>query len=186
MNKSESKYLNTAILMNTALICILDKKDYEKITVKEICKKAGVNRSTFYLHYESINDLLLETIENLSKKFQNNFSAKPILNNKESAFLITKEYLVPYLNFVKENKKILKTIHNNPKLFHVEHEYSKMYAQIFYPAINLFNVKEKEKPYILEFFTKGVVAIINKWIERDCADPIDLIVKIIADCIDYE
>ena len=47
MNKSESKYFNTALLMDEALIQLLEVKDYEYITVKEICEKAGVNRSTF-------------------------------------------------------------------------------------------------------------------------------------------
>lgn len=37
-------------------------KKIMNITIKEICKKAGVNRSTFYLHYESIDDLLEETL----------------------------------------------------------------------------------------------------------------------------
>lgn len=50
MNKFESKYFNTALLMNQALILLLEKKEFEYITVKEICEKAGVNRSTFYLH----------------------------------------------------------------------------------------------------------------------------------------
>ena len=58
MNKYESKYFNTARLMNEALLLLLENKDYEYITVKEICSKAGVNRSTFYLHYETIDDLL--------------------------------------------------------------------------------------------------------------------------------
>ena len=62
MNKSESKYYNTSLLMNQALIELLNKKDYEFLTIKEICKKAGVNRSTFYLHYDNIDDLLYETI----------------------------------------------------------------------------------------------------------------------------
>ena len=50
MNKSESKYYNTALLMDEALLILLEKKEYDFITVKEICEKAGVNRSTFYLH----------------------------------------------------------------------------------------------------------------------------------------
>ena len=50
MNKAESKYFNTANLMDEALMRLLEHKDYEYITVKEVCKKAGVNRSTFYLH----------------------------------------------------------------------------------------------------------------------------------------
>ena len=50
MNKNESKYFSTAIKMDEALIALLEKKDFSYITVKEICEKAGVNRSTFYLH----------------------------------------------------------------------------------------------------------------------------------------
>ena len=65
MNKSESKYFYTAELMNQALMALLEKKDIEFITVTEITKKAGVNRSTFYLHYDNIYELLEETIENV-------------------------------------------------------------------------------------------------------------------------
>ena len=61
MNKSESKYFNTATKMDLALISLLKKKPFEYITVSEICETAGVNRSTFYLHYETVGDLLDET-----------------------------------------------------------------------------------------------------------------------------
>ena len=61
MNKSESKYFNTATKMDLALISLLKKKSFDYITVSEICETAGVNRSTFYLHYETVGDLLDET-----------------------------------------------------------------------------------------------------------------------------
>ena len=38
MNKNETKYINTAHLMNEALLILLEKKNYEFITVKEICE----------------------------------------------------------------------------------------------------------------------------------------------------
>ena len=60
MNKNESKYFNTSVKMDEALLSILEKKDFEYITIKEICDAAGVNRSTFYLHYENTYDLLQE------------------------------------------------------------------------------------------------------------------------------
>ena len=44
MNKSESKYFNTAAKMDEALIALLEKKDFEYISVKEICEAADVNR----------------------------------------------------------------------------------------------------------------------------------------------
>ena len=68
MNKNESKYYYTARLMNQALISLLEKKDIDFISITELTKKAGVNRSTFYLHYDNIYELLEETIENLNIK----------------------------------------------------------------------------------------------------------------------
>ena len=68
MNRSESKYFNTALRMDEALAALLEKKDFEYITVKEICDAAGVNRSTFYLHYENTRDMLDETVVLLSRE----------------------------------------------------------------------------------------------------------------------
>ncbi len=74
MNKSESKYFNTALAMDNALIALLEVKDLEYITVKEICEKAGVNRSTFYLHYETITDLVNEAMESVDTRFLSYFA----------------------------------------------------------------------------------------------------------------
>ena len=52
MNRSESRYFATAARMDEAFLTLLAKKDFEYITVKEICEVAEVNRSTFYLHNE--------------------------------------------------------------------------------------------------------------------------------------
>ena len=49
-----------------ALIC---EKDYEKITVKELCEKARINKKTFYHYYSSLDDLLSEMQAELSAKY---------------------------------------------------------------------------------------------------------------------
>ena len=69
MNKSESKYFNTAVRMDEALISLLARKDFAYITVREICETAGVNRSTFYLHYENTGDLLEEAVRYTEERF---------------------------------------------------------------------------------------------------------------------
>lgn len=69
-------------------------KKIMNITIKEICKKAGVNRSTFYLHYESIDDLLEETLWFINKKFldyfedTSDFITSINLSSKENLYLI--------------------------------------------------------------------------------------------------
>ncbi len=187
MEKKESKYFYTAQLMNQALISLLEKKDIEFITVTEIAKKAGVNRSTFYLHYENVYELLEETIENLNKEFLSSFHVKTPLRitSKKEAFLLTDEQLLPYLNFVKQNKRLLKLINQKPQLFPARTTYQKMYDKIFYPAVSQFVSKENEKIYSLEFYTGGVVAIVHKWLDLDCVTEIDKLVEIIKNCVNF-
>ena len=102
MNKSESKYFHTALRMDEALIALLEEKDLEYITVKEICRLAGVNRSTFYLHYETIADLVEETLEMINQRFRSYFpqEEEEILGDmgsrdRDDLVLVTREYLLP-------------------------------------------------------------------------------------------
>lgn len=187
MNKNESKYFYTAKLMNQALVALLEKKDIEFITVTEITKKAGVNRSTFYLHYDHIYELLEETVYHLNEEFISSFEVKTplVINSKKEAFLITDEQLVPYLNFVKRNKRVLKLINAKPQLFQTQQTYRDMYDKIFYPAISQFITDENERIYNLEFFTGGVSAIVHKWLALDCETEIEKVAEIIKKCVGY-
>ena len=189
MNKYKSKYFNTALLMNEALLLLLEKKDYEFITVKEVCEKAGVNRSTFYLHYESIDDLLFETIENVNKKFSQAFDNEMIdvdILDKKELFLIRDEYLIPYLNFIKENIRIYKLIHDKPYLFRKQIIFQKFYNQIFSKILDKYDIAKEEQEYIFAYFSFGLVAIIQKWVEKDCIDDIEQIANIMKKVINHE
>ena len=186
MNKNESKYFNTAILFDEALIYLLEKKDIEYITVKEICNKAGVNRSTFYLHYESISDLLEETMNYINKKFVScfdestrEFIEKIKSSSLENLKLIERKYLNPYLNFIKENKKIFKASFHNPTGMNVYDKYIHLKKYVLMPILERFDVPEKEKNYLIAFYINGIIAIIKEWIDNDCKDSIDDIENII-------
>ena len=184
MDKGKSKYHNTALLMNQALIILLEKKDLGYITIKEICSKAGVNRSTFYLHYENINDLFNETIENLNKDFLISFKSEDKTNTSpDDLVFIKKEFIVPYLEFVKKHRKVMKIAHSKPLLFNNEKIYNNIKKEICVPAVTKHNVPKNEQNYLIEFYTRGVSAIVNLWLNNECIDPIDNIVNIILKCV---
>ena len=187
MNKSEGKYLYTAQLMNQALLKLLEEKELDYITVTEIAKKAGVNRSTFYLHYDNIYELFEETVENLNKEFSGCFLDKKVeFSSQKESFLLTDEYIKPYLMFVKKNKRILRLVYQKPQLFKVEKAYLKMQEKVFNPAIARFDCDKKEMPYKLEFYTRGVSAIVKKWLEMDCSLDENELIAIIKDCVGYD
>ena len=187
MNRQESKYFNTASLFYEALIILLKQKDIDYITVKEICEKAGVNRSTFYLHYDTIDDLLNETLDYIVKKLINHFNKEPkefILRlDKKDLVLINEEYLRPYLEFIKENKKVFIAAFKNPVVMKANEAYSGLEEHIFNPILDKYRIPDNKKKYILQFYVSGIVAIIKEWTINDCKDSIDDIMNIIIECV---
>lgn len=169
MNKQESKYFNTASLFDEALITLLEQKDIEYLIVKEICDKAGFNRSTFYLHYESIDDLLNESLEYTVNKLIDYFDENPkeFINNiqslnKENLIFINKKYLKPYLEFVKDNKKIFVSAFKNPSVMKTYEAYSSLEKYIFNPILEKFTIPDFKKKYILQFYVHGIMAIVKE------------------------
>lgn len=179
MNKQESKYANTASLMDEALLLLLEQKEFDRITVKELCQKAGVNRTTFYLHYESMNDLLEETVDRINTRFKESLAAIPP-GDPSTEILTSEKYLRPYLGFIKENMRAYRVIHLKDHLFQSQKTFESMYQSVFAPALTHFGVSKQEQKYVFAFYTQGTVAIIGKWLEDNCRDDIDMIIDLIA------
>ena len=190
MNKNESKYFNTAIRMDEALIALLEKKDFAYISIKEICDTAGVNRSTFYLHYENTSDLLKETTEYiLDKHFAyysqdtSNIKDRFINCKRNELVFISSEYLTPYLTFIKNNQRIFNVAIKQFNSMGMGEVYDKMFEYIFNPILERFYIPENERDYIMKFYLTGVFAIVMEWIKKKCTDDMDAIIKIIIDCV---
>ena len=70
MNELDPRVKRTKKMFKNALKeLMLSNKDYMDITVKELCEKAELNRRTFYLHYEYIDDVLADIQEDFSQEF---------------------------------------------------------------------------------------------------------------------
>ena len=189
MNKNESKYFKSAGKMHTALITLLDNKDFELITIKEICEVAGVNRSTFYLHYDNVNDLLQETVEAIYKDFFGHFDVKEeeVIDvddkNNDELFLVTPKYLMPYLDFVEENQKLFYLMYEKNEMMGAEKTYEAWFKTIFAPILRRFGVPEKEHSLIMVFYLKGIIGVVAEWVRGDCVESKEEIISVIQKCI---
>lgn len=190
MNKNESKYFNTAVKMDRAFLELLEKKDFAYITVKEICEKAGVNRSTFYLHYETLEDLLSESVEYMNEQFLaymeqdtdvfiTSIKERPI----SELYLITPKYLTPYLNYIKEHKRLFLTATKNANALRLEESYNGMLNFVFMPILERYQVPDEYRKYMMAFYVQGLMAIITQWLKNDCKDTIEEIIDIMQRCV---
>lgn len=190
MNKSESKYFATAVRMDEAFLELIEKKDFAYITVKEICEKAGVNRSTFYLHYETVGDLLAESAQHIidefitymphdTVEFLNRLQVRPL----EELYLITPEYLAPYLTYIKEHRRVFKATVEQASTLRMTDAYQKLSRHVLIPILNRFGVPPEDQKYVLQFHISGLMAIINEWLKDDCRDSIEHIISVMQRCI---
>lgn len=190
MNRSESKYFATAARMDEAFLELIEKKDFAYITVKEICEKAGVNRSTFYLHYETVGDLLVESAQHIIDHFvesmphdTSEFIEKLHDRPLDELYLITPEYLTPYLTYIKKHQRIFRATVEHASVLGMNDAYSQLNHYVLVPILNRYQVPPKDQKYMIPFFINGLMAIINEWLKDDCKDSIEYIISIIQLCI---
>lgn len=175
--------------MDKAFLELLQEKDFEYITVKEICRRAGVNRSTFYLHYETIGDLLEESLEYIQNAFWASFDVKPKLSGdiKDKSYdellWITPEYLRPYLQFIKDNQQLYRAAMENPVAFQSDREYKRLFEKIFDPVLERFDVPVEERRYLMAFYLKGISGIVEEWLRGGCRDDIGEMIGVIVKCV---
>ncbi len=86
----DKRIQKTKYAIKKAFMELLQKKSLEKITVKELCELAYINKSTFYSHYEDIYalsdaleyEMVLEIVSSIPKDLDYNFSNPEIFTRE--------------------------------------------------------------------------------------------------------
>lgn len=68
-DKNISSFRTKEKIKSSFLKILGEKKDIEKIKVKEIVQDCGIDRTTFYLHYSSVYDIAQFYVDELNSKF---------------------------------------------------------------------------------------------------------------------
>ncbi|MBQ8425417.1 MAG: TetR/AcrR family transcriptional regulator [Clostridia bacterium] len=159
--KNNSRYKNSSEKIETAFLSLLNKYKYEEITISQICKQAEINRSTFYCHYNDINDLII----NIEGKFAKSMAS--IFNFGERR---SHDAMVEMFKFVKDNKYFYKAFLNIPYITLAE----KNTKIEVLKNIDNHNYIEKSNKisifYRASFFGAGIKELCRLWIERDCEE----------------
>ena len=98
--KTDARVRYTKMMIQQTFLDLLMQKPISKITVKEICDIAQINRATFYKHYQDTYDLL--------EQFQSEAIQGLLALIENSSEKSTEQILVSILTIMKENKDMFK------------------------------------------------------------------------------
>ncbi|MDD6459894.1 MAG: TetR/AcrR family transcriptional regulator C-terminal domain-containing protein [Absicoccus porci] len=151
----------TKIAIMHSLIELLEEKEFTKITVKDIVTRCGINRNTFYYHFEDIYDLLGQTFQYLID--QTNLQ-NINLNNWQ-------EMLEDILQQVEKWKLAGRHIFNSLSthdLYRYMHEiYWVSFENYFTPIFDEMNVPQDDRIFFLTALTDTMIGFTLEWAEKD-------------------
>lgn len=162
--KNNQRTRLSKLLFKNALMDLLKEKgSVAKISVRELCDRAELNRSTFYAHYSEPNDLLMEIETELLDATEEHL--KKIGEENDAG---AHKYILSFLQYIKQNDKQFRTL----LIDSADPEFRSRFMQQsiiqFVENLRIEFPKELEQ-YILSYILNGSTGIIIQWIRSDYA-----------------
>ena len=159
--KNNLRYKMSSEKIETAFLTLILNHKYEDISISQVCKQAEVNRSTFYCHYDDINDLIIK----IESKFAKGTAS--IFNYGERQ---THQAFVEMFDFIKENKYFYKAFLNIPYVTLAERNTKIDVLKNITENVNIDKTNKMGIFYRASFFGAGIKEMCRIWLERDCQE----------------
>lgn len=159
---SESLITKKAIVEALKEVCM--EKPFDKVSVADITRRCGLNRQTFYYHFQDKYELLSWIYYNENFIF---ITRDINLDNWD-------EKILEMLDLMLENKKFyMNTIHEQEHTF--QSYLFEMSKTMFEEAIEVLDVRKKlteeERSFHARFFAYGICGLTIEWVEKGMKEP---------------
>lgn len=148
----------TKQVIQSAFRDLLNEKKFGKITVKDITDRCGINRNTFYYHYQDVPALLEEIFASDVDRF---IQEHLTVNSMEECLKIAMDYVIEH------KKEILHVCNSNNQSIYTTYvwrmcEYTvSSYAKTMFSDVGL---KEEDMALFIRFYKCELFGLMTDWI----------------------
>ena len=160
--KNNQRTRLSKILLKNALMDLLSEKgSVTKISVRELCERADLNRSTFYAHYSEPKELLEEVEAELLDATREHLQKIGAEND-----IGAHRYLLSFLIYIKENDKPFRTLLIDAGDPEFRSKFMQQSIIQFVENLDIAFPKEQEQ-YIYSYILNGSTGVIIQWMRSD-------------------
>ena len=168
VNKDDRRVRYTKMVLKESFVRLLGEKDISKITIKEICEGADINRATFYAHYSDQYDLLRKIEDELFENISDHLSGRSFVIGEENT-IDTVERIFEYIG---ENAQLCKLLISERG----DLDFQKRIMMLVYDnniegLLPRGSISEEDADYVRSFTITGCVGVIQKWLNGDMRTP---------------
>ena len=146
-------------LIALAVYHLMFRKEYDDISVKEICEKAGISRMSFYRYYNKKDDIFVNYCDERFEEFYNSLNSVHDLTIQDFTLK-----MVQFINKYKRQIKVLKRAKREFILLDQLNSYTK------YAVNNLKNndvISKKENGLLAPFIAGGLFNVLMLWVDDE-------------------
>lgn len=159
---TDRRIRRTENLLFDALTALLHEKPITKITVKELCEKADINRGTFYAHYADQYALLDSIIEKVSKGIRAFFTDSDSARSEVEVY----KKLLTVFHYVRNNSELCSVLlSTNTKVDFSDLVINFMMEENFFNLSSFSINSERAMKYVCSFIAMGAIGLIRDWLE---------------------
>ena len=163
--KRDRRLVRTKKVIIAALMQLLTEKDLSEITVTELAERAGINRKTFYLHYDRVEDIIEDFGEDLL-----NYPDRVMRTHIETNGRINIRVLFGAINSaITENLEFFRIfVRSGAYHIFISSSMRSEYIRNLRASMELyFRGGLLLSPYVMEFLVSGVAAMYIKWLDTE-------------------
>ncbi len=163
-NQYERRIYRTKQQVHKALIELLHDKSMQKITIRELCALAGINRSTFYKYYGSQYDVLTE----MGEEFLDDISRQLSGTSSDNRLMVERQVTQCFQCAMEQRQLVLMLLENpggekfEEKLFSLP-----KIEELLNEALSDLQDKD-EKQAIISFAIHGACTLMSEWLRDGC------------------
>ena len=167
--KMDRRVRKTRAQLRAGLARLMYKKNIREITVTELVDEVDINRSTFYLHYEDIYQMLESIEQEIMDEITTSLEQNPIEPSADSQ---TQTFIVHIFSYLEENREICNALLGpHGDMAFVERTEHLIAETVFSSLSSQFPRTTPELIYTYSFCLTGLVGMVKAWLAADNPEP---------------
>lgn len=161
--KVDRRVIKTRRQLKKGLAALMKEKSVNQITVKELVEEVDINRSTFYLHFKDIQDLLREIEENMEAQIKRAIEEHPIVSGNENAFY----FIEDMFRVLDEEREISKALIGPNGDMGFIHRIERIIKENSRGTLEkVFPGKKEDLKYFYAFCLSGCLGLVKVWLNE--------------------
>ena len=154
----DRRILKTRLALREALLSLLTEHGWDELSIQEICERAIVGRSTFYLHFDSKDDLLSENLNDLR-------DALTVVSATNEAQQQSFAFLPGLLAHMEENRLVFRNVIGRRSGYGVERRFREMVFQLIEQDLLKQKVPDGQLQMQACYMAGGIVDLMAWWVD---------------------